>query len=192
MWAYAQRDGRPRNIGCALCSKWRGAKGKSIPCTTPQSLTDAHCSMQCRAVTLPIEENPRLGRKVNFAPGRILLGTTAQSRTSCKVWLTSGERCRCSNDAKTRNPLKFVGVPETAERISAITKPKFTILWGHVEELLTFKTTFPIVDTCLSCEDIAGQICAMVRRWRFLRRFCVLYFQRAARSTFQTCILNSH
>ena len=27
---------------------------------------------------------------------------------------------------------------------------------------------FPIVDTCLSCEDIARQICAMVPRWRFL------------------------
>jgi len=26
----------------------------------------------------------------------------------------------------------------------------------------------------------------------FLRHFCVLYFQRAACSTFQTCILNSH
>ena len=26
---------------------------------------------------------------------------------------------------------------------------------------------FPIVDKCLSCEDIARQICAMVTRWRF-------------------------
>jgi len=26
----------------------------------------------------------------------------------------------------------------------------------------------------------------------FLRHFCVLYFQRAACSTFQTCTLNSH
>ena len=26
---------------------------------------------------------------------------------------------------------------------------------------------FPIVDTCLSCEDIARQSCAMVPRWRF-------------------------
>jgi len=30
---------------------------------------------------------------------------------------------------------------------------------------------FPIVDTCLSCEDIAGQSCAMVPRWRFLATF---------------------
>jgi len=29
------------------------------------------------------------------------------------------------------------------------------------------KGFFPIVDMCLSCEYIAGQSCAMVRRWRF-------------------------
>jgi len=51
-----------------------------------------------------------------------------------------------------------------------------------------FNKFFPIVDICLSSEDKARQICAMVPKCRF----CVLYFQRAARSTFQTCILNSH
>jgi len=30
---------------------------------------------------------------------------------------------------------------------------------------------FPIVDTCLSCEDIARQGCAMVPRWRFFGEF---------------------
>jgi len=30
---------------------------------------------------------------------------------------------------------------------------------------------FPIVDRCLSCEDIARQSCAMVPRWRFLATF---------------------
>jgi len=30
---------------------------------------------------------------------------------------------------------------------------------------------FPIVDTCLSCEDIARQSCAMVPGWRFLATF---------------------
>ena len=30
---------------------------------------------------------------------------------------------------------------------------------------------FPIVDMCLSCEDIARQSCAMVPRWRFLSTF---------------------
>jgi len=51
---------------------------------------------------------------------------------------------------------------------------------------------FPTVDTCLSCEDIARQSCEMMPRWRSLATFCVLYFQQAACSTFQTCILNLH
>ena len=37
------------------------------------------------------------------------------------VWL-------CSNAAKTRNQLKFAGVPQTNETISAASEPKFTIL----------------------------------------------------------------
>jgi len=35
----------------------------------------------------------------------------------------------CSNAAKTRNPLKFAGVPQTTGSISAASWPKFTILW---------------------------------------------------------------
>jgi len=36
-----------------------------------------------------------------------------------------------------------------------------------IAELLVF----PIVDTCLSCEDIARQSCAMVPRWPFFGDF---------------------
>ena len=78
----------------------------------------------------------------------------------------------CSNDAKMRNPLKFAGVPQTTRSISAASRPKFTILWGHVEDILLLnKFFFPIVDTFLSCEDIARQSYAMVPRWRFLATF---------------------
>ena len=51
-------------------------------------------------------------------------------QTSCKVWLASRERRRCSNEAKTRNPLKFAGVPQTRQSISSVSGPKFAILWG--------------------------------------------------------------
>ena len=44
------------------------------------------------------------------------------------VWLTPTTRVPCSNLAKTRNPLKFTGVPQTPERISADSGLKFTIL----------------------------------------------------------------
>jgi len=68
--------------------------------------------------------------------------------------------------------LKFAGVPQTNETISAASGPKFTILWGHVEEILLLnKFFFPIVDMCLSCEDIAQHSCGMVPRWRFLATF---------------------
>jgi len=95
----------------------------------------------------------------------------------------------CSNVAKMQNPLKFVGLPQTPELISAVSVPKFTILRGHVEDILLLNKFFPIVDICLSCEDTAQQSC-----WDgdYLRHFCILYFQRAACSTFQTCILNLH
>jgi len=52
----------------------------------------------------------------------------------CKVWLTPTTRVPCSNATKTRNQLKFAGVPQ----ISAVSRPKFTILSGHVEEVLLF------------------------------------------------------
>jgi len=44
----------------------------------------------------------------------------------------------CSNAAKTRNQLKLIfgGVPQTNERISAASGPKYTILWGRLEDIL--------------------------------------------------------
>ena len=76
----------------------------------------------------------------------------------------------CSNAAKKRNPLKFAGVPQTTGSISDASGPKFTILWGHVEDILLLNKFFPIIDMCLSWEDIARS-CAMVPRWRFLATF---------------------
>jgi len=40
-----------------------------------------------------------------------------------KVWLTPNTGMPCSNAAKTRNLLKFAGVPQTRQQISAITRP---------------------------------------------------------------------
>ena len=56
MWADAQRDGHPTKYRWRPLQKFRN----SIPCTMPQSLADGRCS--------------RLGRKVNFAAGKIPLG----------------------------------------------------------------------------------------------------------------------
>ena len=48
----------------------------------------------------------------------------------------------CSNAAKTRKPFKVAGVPQTPETISAASGSKFTILWGHVEEILLLNKFF--------------------------------------------------
>ena len=44
------------------------------------------------------------------------------------VWLTPTTRVLCSDAAKTRNLLKFAGVCQTRQQISAASGPKFTIL----------------------------------------------------------------
>ena len=46
--------------------------------------------------------------------------------------------------------------------------PHYEDMWRTYWCLTSF---FPIVDTCLICEDTARQICAMVPRWRFLATF---------------------
>jgi len=40
-----------------------------------------------------------------------------------------------------------------------------------VEEILLLNRFFSIVDTCLSCEDIARQSCAMVPKWPIFGNF---------------------
>ena len=93
------------------------------------------------------------------------LCSTPQSLADAHYWMP------CSNAAKTRNQLKFAGAPQTGQPISSASRQKFTISWGHVEDICCLTSFFPIVDTCLSCEDIARQSCAMVPRWRFLATF---------------------
>ena len=89
-------------------------------------------------------------------------------------WLTPSRPTRvpCSNDAKTRKPLKSDGVPQTNETISATSGPKFTILCGHVEEILLLNNFFSIVDTRLSCERFSPtELCNGTQ----MATFCVIF-----------------
>jgi len=99
-----------------------------------------------------------------WPPCRIQVAPSVQRR---KVWLTPTTSVPCSNAAKTRNPMKYARVPQTRQQILAVSRPKFTVLSGHVEKVLLFNKFFPIVDTCLSCEDTARQSCAIMPKWRF-------------------------
>jgi len=52
------------NIGGAVCVS------SVIPFLVPRHIVCQMAAAQCRAVTLPIQENARLGRKVNYAAGK--------------------------------------------------------------------------------------------------------------------------
>ena len=170
-----------------------------------QSLTDAHwsCSNDANIGKRKTWTQSEFCRWQNSVRGQVpqkcIYSIPAQetAKHRAKFGWPHIERRWCSNEAKTRNPLKFTGVYRTRQQVSAVKGPTFTILRGH--EILPFHTFFQIDEKCLTCtcEDITRQSCAMVRRWRFWRIFCVPYFQRAACSTFQTrtfqtCVLNSH
>jgi len=45
-----------------------------------------------------------------------------------QIQFTSIHRCQCSNEAKMQNPLKFAGVSQTRQLMSATSGPKFTII----------------------------------------------------------------
>ena len=108
------------------------------------------------------------------------------------VWLTPTTRVPCSNAAKMRNPLKYLRCPKLTKlsqpRVGR-SSPYCEVMYRRYCCLTSF---FPIVDTCLSCEDIARQSCGMVPRWRFLATFLGPALPASHGSTFQTCILNWH
>ena len=100
--------------------------------------------------------------------------------------LADAQNCRvpCSDAAKKRKPLKFAGAPQTCQQISAVSGPKFTILWGMWGRYRCLTSCFR-----LSIYASAAKIQPdKFVRWCQNGDFCVLYFQRAACSTFQTCM----
>jgi len=110
------------------------------------------------------------------------------------VWLTPTTRCHAVMLPRRETHWNLQGCLKLAnwsQPLVGRSSPYCGDMWRTYCCLTSF---FPIVDTgmCRSCEDIARQSCAMVPRWRFFATFCVLCFQRAACSRFQTCILNSH
>ena len=174
MWADAQRDGRAAEYRWRLVRKFRNY----IPCTTKFGWRPL---VECRAVLLPIGERKTLTQSEVFTWQNSVRGqkplkdlwciSSGDGQTSCKVWLASGERRGCINKAKTRNPLKFVEVPQTRQQISAVTgrgSPYCEDMWRRY---CCWTSVFPIVDIWLSC--------AMVRRWWFLES-CISSEPRAA------------
>jgi len=80
-------------------------------------------------------------------------------------------RCRAVTLPRRQTRWNLQGclkLPDQSEPLVGRSSPYYGDIWRTYCCLTSF---FPIVDTCLSCEDIARQICAMVPRWRFLATF---------------------
>jgi len=68
-------------------------------------------------------------------------------------------------------------LPDRSQPLVGRSSPYCEIVWRRYWCLPSF---FPIIDTCLSCEDIARQSCAMVPRWRFFYEFLHPVFAASA------------
>ena len=100
-----------------------------------------------------------------WPPCRIQVAPTDQR---CKVWLRPLLECRAVALPRRETRWNFTGVPQTPEQISAVSGQKFTILWGHVEEICCLTSFFQLSICALVAKNIAWQSCAKVPRWRFL------------------------
>jgi len=80
-------------------------------------------------------------------------------------------RCRAVTLPRRETCWNLMGCPKVANR----SQPLVGQSSAYCEFVRTCRghltSFFPIVDTCLSCEDRARQSCAMVRRWRIFRDF---------------------
>jgi len=186
-----------QHIGGALC------ESSVIPFLVPRCKVWLTLLLECCAVTLPIQVNARPWSKMNFALGKIASGD--KSPRKCIYSVPAQETAKhcakfawppvsdvCSNEGKTRNPLKFAGVPQTPEQIWVTSGPKFTILWGHMEEILLLNKLFRLLIHAFVAKIQPDKVVWWCAGGDFLRPFCILHFQRAACSTFQNCILNLH
>jgi len=79
--------------------------------------------------------------------------------------------CRAVTLPRRETRWNLLGCPKLTKRSQLLvgrSSPYCKGMWGKYCCLTSF---FPIVDTCLNCEDIARQNCTMVRRWRFFASF---------------------
>ena len=79
--------------------------------------------------------------------------------------------CRAVTLPRRQTHWNLPGCPKLTKRSQPLvgrSSPYYGDIWRRYCCLTSF---FPIVDTCLSCEDIARQSCGMVPRWQFLATF---------------------
>ena len=125
------------------------------------------CELECGPMPNVMVALPNIGGA---------LCSTPQSLADAHYWMP------CSNAAKTRNLLKFAGVPQTTGSISAASRAKFTILWGHVKDILLLNNFFRLSIRALVAKIYPDKLVRWCRYGDFWRLFasCVYSDPRAA------------
>jgi len=153
---------------------------------------------------LPIQESTRLGCKVNFAPGNIPLGSKSPWKCIYSV--------PAQDTAKHHAKYGWRSLSD----IGAGTKPTCETCWNLLGCPKLINWSQPLMDwSSPYCKDMWRRYCCLTTFFQlsihvlvaktqrdklvwwypdgeFLAILCILYFQRAAYSIFQTCILNLH
>jgi len=144
-------------------------------------------ALQCKMCqnSLPSGGGRSLGAKISGGRGRpcgtffafyktrhILLSDSANYTVLRAVVLTQYRRVP---DRRTDGQTDGIAVASTALAMRALRRAvKSIVRCGRKKSSrslshLLMSSCFPIVDTCLSCEDTGRQSCTMVPKWRFLR-----------------------
>ena len=128
-----------------------------------------YCWLGSKKSIWPVKKYRNMGQcPAWWSPCRTYVAPSIQRH---KVWLTPTTRCRAVTLPRRESSWNLVGCSKLTKRSQPLvgwSSPYSCDVWRIYCCLTSF---FPIVDTCLSCEDIAWQSCAMVPRWRFLATF---------------------
>jgi len=103
-----------------------------------------------------------------WSPCRIQVAPSVQRH---KVWLTPTTRCCAVALPRRETRWNLQACPKLVNRSQPLVGRSSPYCGDMCRTYCCLTSFFPIVDTCLSCEDITRQSCAMVPRWLFLATF---------------------
>jgi len=88
-----------------------------------------------------------------------------------KVWLTPTTTCRAVTLPRRETSWNLQGCPKLVNQSQPLVGWSSPYCEDMRRRHCCLTSFFLIIDTCLNCEDIARQSCAMVPRWWFLVTF---------------------
>ena len=94
-----------------------------------------------------------------WPPCRIQVAPSVQRR---KVWLMPTTRCRAVTLPRRETRWNLQGCPKLTKRSQPLVDQSLPYCGDMWRRYCCLTSFFPIVDICLSCEDIARQSCVMV------------------------------